>query len=109
QLLICDMIERLKFDYIASTGALMAHGLIEGIGDDHYKYDPRHSDKILAAQKVNRVTDTLEPEENFDHLDEVINAVLSEYKDGQVLSGHQFHHDIGAYLKRHYPKCRGVL
>lgn len=109
QLLVCDMIDQGMVDYIASTGALMAHGLIEGIGDAHYKYNPAHSDKLLAAQAINRVTDTLEPEENFEHLDEVMNAVLGSFSGNRPISPSMIHKAIGAYLKKHHPTCRGIL
>lgn len=109
QLLVCDMIDQGMVDYIASTGALMAHGLIEGIGDAHYKYDPKHSDALLASQGINRVTDTLEPEENFDHLDEVMNAVLERFSGRRQISPSILHRAIGGHLREHFPACRGIL
>ena len=109
QLLVCDMIDHGMVDYIASTGALMAHGLIEGIGDAHFKYNPKHSDKLLAAEGINRVTDSLEPEENFDHLDKVMNEVLQGFDGRKPISPTMIHMAIGRYLKRHFPKCRGIL
>src|SRR5581483_3081247 len=46
--------------------ALMAHGLVSSIGLKHYKYNPKYNDTELARRKLNRVTDTLEPETNLD-------------------------------------------
>lgn len=109
QLLVCEMIDRSMVDYIASTGALMAHGLIEGIGDAHYKYNPEHSDKLLAKLGINRVTDALEPEENFEHLDKVMNVVLGNFRDGQEISPSMLHREIGRHLRDEFPKCRGIL
>ncbi|MES2470625.1 MAG: deoxyhypusine synthase family protein [Patescibacteria group bacterium] len=109
-LLICDMLEKNRVDCIASTGALMAHGLIAGTGLAHYKYDPKFDDGMLAKLGMNRVTDTLEPETNFDHIDEVLNAVLSDL-DGKNHSPARLHSEIGKYLAYHpkYGKCRGIL
>src|SRR3972149_2100382 len=62
-LIICDMIESGMIHAISSTGALMAHGLVSSIGLKHYKYDPKYNDTELARRKLNRVTDTLEPDD----------------------------------------------
>ncbi len=108
-LVICDMIDNEMVDYIASTGALMAHGLVESMGLKHYKHNPRHDDKMLARRKLNRVTDTLEPETNFDHIDEVVDAVLKTYSGSKPVGPSQFHRDIGAYLAKKFPHERGIL
>ncbi len=39
-LVICDMVDLGMVQVISSTGALMAHGLIEGVGLRHYKHNP---------------------------------------------------------------------
>jgi deoxyhypusine synthase len=109
-LLICDMIEKERVDCIASTGALMAHGLIAGVGLAHYKFDPAYPDSVLAKLGMNRVTDTLEPETNFDHIDEVMNEVLWKL-DGKNHSPSSLHSAIGKYLSQHpqYGRVRGIL
>ncbi|HVO92092.1 MAG TPA: deoxyhypusine synthase family protein, partial [Terriglobales bacterium] len=71
-LIICDMIEQGLIQAISSTGALMAHGLVSSIGLKHYKYNPKYNDTELARRKLNRVTDTLEPETNLDTVEKVI-------------------------------------
>lgn len=108
-LVVCDMIDLGMVDHIASTGALMAHGLVEGIGLTHYAYDPKHPDTLLADQSINRVTDTLEPEENFDHIEEVVTAVLAEFNGRRPLSPTEFHRAIGKHLSTHFPESRGIL
>ncbi|HEY4479376.1 MAG TPA: deoxyhypusine synthase family protein, partial [Candidatus Paceibacterota bacterium] len=109
QLLICDMIDNCLVDHISSTGALMAHGLIEGIGDRHYKHNPENDDKLLAARGINRVTDSLEPETNFDHLDDVMDGVLDGFTGTRDIAPSEIHARIGQYLREHHPTCRGVL
>ncbi|MBI1934120.1 deoxyhypusine synthase family protein [Candidatus Peregrinibacteria bacterium] len=106
---IDDMIAEDMVDSIASTGALMAHGLMPGMGLKHFKYDPVHDDILLARRKLNRVTDTLEPETNFDHAAEVIDAVLGGLPDGTSIGTVEFHRLIGKYLHEHYPQERGIL
>ena len=77
-LVICDMIELGLIHAISSTGALMAHGLVSSIGLKHYKYNPKYNDTELARRKLNRVTDTLEPETNLDTVEEVIGKVIEK-------------------------------
>jgi len=108
-LVICDMIDLGMIDAIASTGALMAHGLVESIGLKHYKHNPKHSDAFLAAKKINRVTDTLEPETNFTHVDDVIEEVLDKVDADKPMNTIIFHRLIGEYLHDKYPKERGIL
>ncbi|MBI4021893.1 MAG: deoxyhypusine synthase family protein, partial [Candidatus Andersenbacteria bacterium] len=108
-LVICDMIDLGMTQFIASTGALMAHGLVEGLGRTHYKYNPQHSDAILARRKLNRITDTLEPEENFDAVEEVITHVLEADNEQLTISPVELHRRIGQYLAEHYPQHRGIL
>src|SRR6266487_5380956 len=63
-LIIADLIDRGIVNAIVSTGALMAHGLVEATGCKHYRYDPRMNDVELYEAGYNRVYDTLEPEQN---------------------------------------------
>lgn len=108
-LLVCEMIERGMVQAVSSTGALMAHGLIESTGLKHYKYDPRYGDDVLAKHKLNRVTDTLEPESNFDFLEtDVIAKALGEATD-PIMSPSIFHRMLGKHLVERYPHERGVL
>ena len=109
QLLVADLIETGRIHYVAATGALMAHGLIEGSGCKHYKYDPSVSDEVLAAHGLNRVTDSLEPETNFDHIEEIVGAVLAKYDGHRTRGSNEFYHDIGRYIAERYPDVRSIL
>jgi deoxyhypusine synthase len=108
-LVICDMVDLGMAQVISSTGALMAHGLIEGIGLKHYKHNPAHTDTFLAERQLNRVTDTLEPEENFSHIEEIVDKVLWTFKPDKPISPSMFHDAVGQLLAQHYPNDRGIL
>ncbi len=106
---ICEMIDRGYVNYISTTGALLGHGLVKSIGLAHYRHDPRMSDVELAAQKLNRVTDTLEPETNLDTVEAVVRAVLNQLPDGAVISPSILNEMLGEHLVKTYPNERGVL
>jgi deoxyhypusine synthase len=108
-LVICDMIESGLIHAISSTGALMAHGLVSSIGLKHYKYNPAYDDTALARRKLNRVTDTLEPETNLDTVEEVIGKVIDQLDGAGPTSPIVLNRLIGKYLTEHYPGDRGIL
>ncbi|HXG52303.1 MAG TPA: deoxyhypusine synthase family protein [candidate division Zixibacteria bacterium] len=108
-LVICDMIEHGFIDAITSTGALMAHGLVSSIGLKHYKYDPSYDDTTLARHRLNRVTDTLEPETNLDSVEEVIGKVIEPIDGSRPISPAILNRHIGRYLARRFPRERGIL
>lgn len=108
-LVICDMIETGLIHAISSTGALMAHGLVSSIGLKHYKYDPAYDDTALARRKLNRVTDTLEPETNLDTVEEVIGEVIHRLDGIRPTSPTVLNELIGKYLAENYPNERGIL
>ncbi|HVS70965.1 MAG TPA: deoxyhypusine synthase family protein [Phycisphaerae bacterium] len=108
-LVLCDMIDRGMVDSVTSTGALMAHGLVPGLGLKHYKYNPKDDDEKLAKLGLNRVTDVLEPETNFDHIDEIMSAVLGTFSGNETISPSILHAGLGKYLEEHYPEHRAIL
>jgi deoxyhypusine synthase len=108
-LIICDMIEQGLIHAISSTGALMAHGLVSSIGLKHYKYNPKYNDTELARRKLNRVTDTLEPETNLDTVEEVIGKVIEEIDGRELLSPMALNKLIGKHLAENYANDRGIL
>ena len=108
-LVICDMIESGMVQAISSTGALMAHGLVSSIGLKHYKYNPKYDDTALARHKLNRVTDTLEPETNLDTVEEVVGEVIEQLDGEEPISPTILNRLIGKHLAEHYPNDRGIL
>ncbi|MGH7831177.1 MAG: deoxyhypusine synthase family protein, partial [Candidatus Binatia bacterium] len=108
-LVICDMIESGSVHAISSTGALMAHGLVSSIGLKHYKYNPAWDDTALARHKLNRVTDTLEPESNLDTVEEVIGKVIDKLNGSRPISPTVLNNLVGKHLAEDYPNERGIL
>src|SRR5271157_5504947 len=79
-LIFCDLIESGIVKAVVSTGALMAHGLVEATGLSHFRYDPsKMDDNELFLAGYNRVYDSLEPETNLDHVEEVVDAILEKW------------------------------
>src|SRR6266478_9388173 len=107
-LIICDLIDKGLVNAVVSTGALMAHGLVEATGCKHYRYDPRMNDVELYEAGYNRVYDTLEPEQNLDHVEEVMEKVLAGWDANETMCSYKLNRSIGAYLAKHTPG-RGIL
>src|ERR1700749_1770899 len=98
-LVFCDLIESGIVKAIVSTGALMAHGLVEATGLSHFRYDPANMDnKELFHAGYNRVYDSLEPETNLDHVEQVVDSLLDEWNAEEVVCSWKLHRRIGEYL-----------
>ena len=108
-LIIAELIDRGIVNAIVSTGALMAHGLVEATGRAHFRANPEVSDEELYEQGYNRVYDTLEPEQNLDDVEEVMSAVLESWDHNEVMCSYKLNHAIGAYLSKHAQGQRGIL
>ncbi len=108
-LVFCDLIESGIVKAIVSTGALMAHGLVEATGLSHFRYDPsKMDDKELFEAGYNRVYDSLEPETNLDHVEEVVDGILDKWDPHEVVCSWKLHKRVGEFLKRS-SKGRGIL
>ena len=108
-LIVTDLIDRGIVNAVVSTGALMAHGLVEATGRAHFRYNPEVSDEELYEQGYNRVYDTLEPEQNLDDVEEVMSNVLEGWDHSEVMCSYKLNHVIGAYLAEHARNQRGIL
>ncbi len=108
-LVFCDLIESGIVKAIVSTGALMAHGLVEATGRSHFRYDPtKMDDNALFLAGYNRVYDSLEPETNLDHVEEVVDGILDKWDPNEVVCSWKLHKRIGEFLKKN-SKGRGIL
>jgi deoxyhypusine synthase len=107
-LIVTELIDRGIVNAVVSTGALMAHGLVEATGRAHFRYNPEVSDEELYEQGYNRVYDTLEPEQNLDDVEEVMSMVLEGWDHNEVMCSYKLNHAIGAYLAKNVQE-RGIL
>lgn len=107
-LVFCDLVDSGVIKAIVSTGALMAHGLVEATGRSHFRYDPRMGDTELFLAGYNRVYDSLEPEVNLDAVEEVVDHILERWDAEETVSSWKINRRIGEYLIRH-SKGRGIL
>ena len=107
-LVFCDLMESGIVNAIVSTGALMAHGLVEATGLSHFRYDPKMDDRELFHAGYNRVYDSLEPETNLDHVEAVVQQIFREWDAAETVCSWKIHRRIGEYLVRH-AKGRGIL
>lgn len=108
-LVFCDLIESGIVKAIVSTGALMAHGLVEATGLSHFRYDPsKMNDEELFQAGYNRVYDSLEPETNLDHVEEVVDGILDKWDPADVVCSWKLHRKIGEFLHKQ-GGGRGIL
>jgi len=107
-LIITELIDRGLVNAVISTGALMAHGLVEAAGRSHFRYDPRMDDLELYEAGYNRVYDTLEPETNLDFVETIVARILKGWDASKVICSYKLNHEIGRYLSDHV-KERGIL
>ncbi|MEO6119596.1 MAG: deoxyhypusine synthase family protein [Terriglobales bacterium] len=107
-LVIADLIDHGIVHAIVSTGALMAHGLVEATGCQHFRYDPKMNDVELYEAGYNRVYDTLEPETNLDHVEEVVSAIYQSWDEKETLCSYKLNHAIGRHLHKS-GAGRGIL
>ena len=107
-LVITELVDRGIVNAIVSTGALMAHGLVEATGRAHFRADPKMSDVELYEAGYNRVYDTIEPECNLDDIEAVIFEVLQKWNPKEILCSWKLNRAIGEYLQKHV-KGRGIL
>ena len=107
-LVFCDLVESGVIKAIVSTGALMAHGLVEATGRSHFRYNEKMDDRELFIAGYNRVYDSLEPEVNLDHVEEVMQHILERWNADDVVCSWKMNRRIGEYLVRN-SKGRGIL
>jgi deoxyhypusine synthase len=107
-LIITELIDRGIVNAIVSTGALMAHGLVEATGRAHFRHNPEVSDEELYEQGYNRVYDTLEPETNLDDVEQVMFDILGKWDANEVVCSYKLNQVIGKHLSKNVRE-RGIL
>jgi deoxyhypusine synthase len=107
-LIIADLIDHSIVKAVVSTGALMAHGLVEAAGRSHFRYDPRMNDVELYEAGYNRVYDTLEPETNLDFVEGIVAEILKNWDASETVASHKLNRAIGKRLSESVRE-RGIL
>jgi deoxyhypusine synthase len=108
-LVFCDLIDSGIVKAVVSTGALMAHGLVEATGLSHFRYDPsKMDDEELFEAGYNRVYDSLEPETNLDHVEDVVDHIFDQWDANEVVCSWKVHRRAGEYLVKQ-GGGRGIL
>jgi deoxyhypusine synthase len=97
-LVICDMIDHGLIDVVVSTGALMAHGLVEASGMTHFKVSPKLGDREMYYAGFDRIYDTLELEQNLDDLEVVVDELLRGWPADQPVGSRELHRALGLHL-----------
>ncbi|HVB34705.1 MAG TPA: deoxyhypusine synthase family protein [Patescibacteria group bacterium] len=107
-LVIADLIDSGIVNAVVSTGALMAHGLVEAAGRSHFRYDPKMDDRELFLAGYNRVYDSIEPEVNLDYIESINDRIFEKWDAAEPVSSWRLLERIGDYLIQHAPG-RGIL
>ena len=104
---ILESIRRGWIQCIVCTGALVGHGMVEDLGMLHFKADPEIPDEEYFTLRMDRVYDTIEPEQNLDDLEAIIregfDALAAEVGQRPVGT-----HELLRFLGRHLPG-EGIL
>ena len=108
-LVIAELIDRGIVNAIVSTGALMAHGLVEATGRAHFQVNPEFTDEEMYEAGYNRVYDTIEPEQNLDDVERVMHAVFGGWDAKETMCSHKLNRAIGAHLAKAAKGQRGIL
>jgi len=94
-----------KIHCLVSTGANLFHELHESIGYRHYKGHPDMDDLLLKELMIDRIYDTLAPDEEFCESDRFIRdfTIKLAQKTDNVTT-RRFFDELGAYLKENGKK-----
>jgi deoxyhypusine synthase len=97
RLLIAHLIERRYIDCLVSTGANLYHDLHETRGRRHFIGSPTLDDAALAAERIDRVYDTLASEDEFCKNDEWIAAFVLKL-ERRPYTTREFLYKLGEHL-----------
>jgi deoxyhypusine synthase len=107
-LVISDLIDAGVVRAVVSTGALMAHGLVEAAGRSHFRYDSKMDDRELFLAGYNRVYDSIEPEVNLDYIEGIADKIFENWDAAETVCSWKLLERVGDYLRKHAPG-RGIL
>src|SRR3954464_1812534 len=107
-LVISELIDAGIVKALVSTGALMAHGLVEAAGKSHFVWDEKMNDVELYEAGYNRVYDTLEPETNLNFVEGIVAKILDKWDAKETMCSWKVNRQIGKYLHENVQE-RGIL
>jgi deoxyhypusine synthase len=107
RLIIAHLIEHRYIDCLISTGANLYHDLHETRGRRHFIGSPTLDDAALAAERIDRVYDTLASEDEFCRNDEWI-ASFALKLERRAYTTREFLYKLGEYLWKEYSHA-GIL
>jgi len=107
RLTIAHLIEHRYIDCLVSTGANLYHDLHETRGRRHFIGSPQLDDAALAAERIDRVYDTLASEDEFCKNDEWI-AAFALKLERRPYTSREFLYKLGEYLWTE-TEHRGIL
>lgn len=96
--MITDMIDLGMVHAVVSTGALVAHGFVEGSGRSHFKVPEKYDDDDLFERGYDRVYDTLESEGNFMHTEKIFHRTFQAQSGDEPLSSADICRALGEAL-----------
>jgi deoxyhypusine synthase len=97
RLIIAHLIEHRYIDCLVSTGANLYHDLHETRGRRHFIGSPTLDDAALAAERIDRVYDTLASEDEFSKNDEWIAAFCLKL-ERRPYTTREFLYKLGEHL-----------
>jgi deoxyhypusine synthase len=97
RMIIAHLIEHRYIDCLVSTGANLYHDLHETRGRRHFIGSPTLDDAALAAERIDRVYDTLASEDEFCRNDEWIAAFVLKL-ERRPYTTREFLYRLGEYL-----------
>ena len=97
RLVLAHLIEHRYIDVLVSTGANLYHDLHETRGRRHFIGTPHLDDAALAAERIDRVYDTLASEDEFSKNDEWIAAFVLKL-ERRPYTSREFLYKLGEYL-----------
>ncbi|MBU1157766.1 MAG: deoxyhypusine synthase family protein [Candidatus Thermoplasmatota archaeon] len=110
-LIVCDMIDRGMTDAVVTTGAIMAHGMVESTGRAHFKHSEFMNDVQLYHKGYNRIYDTIELERSLDDMELIFRDVMEKATgESESLGSYALNWLIGKHLAENTTKDqRGIL
>ena len=99
RLVLAHLLTQRYVDCLVSTGANLYHDLHETRGRRHFLGSPGSDDRALAAERIDRVYDTLVDEEEFIDNDEWI-AAFAETLEERPYTSRELLYQLGGHLWR---------